>query len=221
MQLRHHWLGTGIDYQQGLEIQQNLVNKVIETIAETNDKDGGQNHLITLEHTPVYTIGRTRDQSSLGGDTVMLPHPVVEINRGGQATYHGPGQVTGYPIINLRDLGKDLHAYIRAIEQALILTCADYGVEAQRREGLTGVWVENRKLASIGVGVRKWVSMHGFAINLTRESLRGFLAITPCGIDDVTMTCLESECSGKVNPEDFAKRCLPHLESTLTQMLVQ
>lgn len=180
-----------------------------------------QNHLLTLEHLPVYTIGRTRDQSSLGQNTSLLPHPVVEINRGGQATYHGPGQLTGYPIIDLHLLGKDLHAYIRALETALIDTCADYGVEAGRREGLTGVWVEDRKLASIGVGVRKWVSMHGFAINLTRESMSGFLAITPCGIDDVSMTCLESECNATVHTEEFALRCVPHLENSLAQMLAK
>ena len=221
MQLQHQWLGSGIDYQQGLEIQQDLVTRVLEANSEGNGERDGQNHLLTVEHAPVYTIGRTPDQSSLGENTSTLPHPVVEINRGGQATYHGPGQLTGYPIVDLRDLGKDLHAYIRALEEALIQTCAEYGVEARHREGLTGVWVENRKLASIGVGVRKWISMHGFAINLSRECLQGFLAITPCGIDDVTMTCLEIECGADINTEQFARRCLPHLEDSLAQMLAK
>ena len=211
MQLRHQWLGADIDYQQGMEIQQSLVTRILEGDPES--------HLLTLEHAPVYTIGRTRDQSSLGANTSLLPHPVVEINRGGQATYHGPGQLTGYPIVDLRNLGKDLHAYIRALEEALIRTCADYGVVAGRRDGLTGVWVENRKLASIGVGVRKWISMHGFAINLSKKSLQGFLSITPCGIDNVSMTCLESECGKAIKVEEFAHLCVPQLEKSLAPML--
>lgn len=212
MQLRHQWLGQNVDYERGLEIQQDHVDRIL----------GGEseNQLLLLEHAPVYTIGRTRDQTSLGNNTALLPHPVVEINRGGQGTYHGPGQLTGYPIVDLRPLGKDLHAYIRALEQALILTCAEYGVVAGRRDGLTGVWVENRKLASIGVGVRKWIAMHGFAINLTRESLQGFLSITPCGIDGVSMTSLESECGNNVDVEEFAHRCSPHLETVLDAMRV-
>lgn len=213
MQLQHQWLGQHVDYQRGLEIQQEHVDQIL--------RDSQSNQLLTLEHSPVYTIGRTRDQTSLGANTALLPHPVVEINRGGQATYHGPGQLTGYPIINLRPLGKDLHAYIRALEEALILTCSEYGVVAGRRDGLTGVWVENRKLASIGVGVRKWITMHGFAINLTKECLQGFLSITPCGIDGVTMTSLESECRNDVDVKEFAHRCAPHLEKVLASMAAE
>lgn len=153
--------------------------------------------ILLLEHQPVYTIGRQRDQSSLRSPA-QLPHPVFETNRGGQATYHGPGQLVGYPILDLTRRNKDLHEHLRLIEEALIQGCADYGVTAARREGMTGVWVEDRKLASIGVGVRKWVSMHGFAINITRESLPPFLAITPCGLDGVTMTCLTSEAGREI-----------------------
>lgn len=210
MQLEHRWLGQGVDFQEGLEIQQSTVQAILD------GKTGDQ--LLSLEHAPVYTIGRTRDQSSLGKNTLMLPHPVIEINRGGQATYHGPGQLVGYPILNLQPLGRDLHAYIRAIEEALIQTCAEYDVVAGRRAGLTGVWVANRKLASIGVGVRKWISMHGFAINITRESLTGFLSITPCGIEGVAMTSLESECGHEVSVEEFAERCAKHLAATLVDL---
>lgn len=210
MHLQLEWLGQDVDYQHGLEIQQSRVQDIL---------DGSRgNQLLLLEHAPVYTIGRTRDQTSLGDNTALLPHPVVEISRGGQGTYHGPGQLIGYPIVDLRPLGKDLHAYIRGLEEALILTCAEYGVRAGRRDGLTGVWVENRKLASIGVGVRKWIAMHGFAINLTRDSLRGFLSITPCGIDGVTMTCLESECGHEVDVQEFAERSAPHLDTVLAAM---
>ncbi len=150
--------------------------------------------LFLLEHEPVYTIGRLRDQSSLRS-SASLPHPVFETNRGGQATYHGPGQLVGYPIFDLNPRGRDLHLHLRLIEDALIAACSDLGVAADRRQGLTGVWVEDRKLASIGVGVRRWISMHGFAINVTRESLPAFLSITPCGLDGVGMTCLAAEVS--------------------------
>ncbi len=210
MHLQLEWLGQDVDYRHGLEIQQSRVQDILDGIRG--------NQLLLLEHAPVYTIGRTRDQTSLGDNTALLPHPVVEISRGGQGTYHGPGQLIGYPIVDLRPLGKDLHAYIRGLEEALILTCAEYGVRAGRRDGLTGVWVENRKLASIGVGVRKWIAMHGFAINLTKDSLRGFLSITPCGIDGVTMTCLESECGSEIDVQEFAKRSAPHLDTVLGAM---
>ena len=101
--------------------------------------------------------------------------------------------------LNLR--GRDLHLHLRLIEDALIAACADLGVAAGRRDGLTGVWVGNRKLASIGVGVRKWISMHGFAINITRDSLPPFLAITPCGLDGVSMTCLAAETEQEITME--------------------
>ena len=212
MLLKQQWLGSGIDYQHGLNMQHELVERIL---SGSND-----NYLLSLEHAPVYTIGRTRDVSSLGDDTSSLPHPVVETNRGGQATYHGPGQLTAYPVVDLRPLGKDLHAYIRAIEEALINTCQLYEVQATRRDGLTGVWVGKRKLASIGVGVKKWISMHGFAINITRESLDGFLPITPCGINDVVMTCLENEAGQNISVEAFAQQCQAYLEKALQQMLV-
>lgn len=212
MQLTHRWLGQDVDFQEGLEIQQQVVQAILD--GESEDQ------FLSLEHAPVYTIGRTRDQSSLGVNTAMLPHPVIEINRGGQATYHGPGQLVGYSILDLKPLGKDLHAYIRAIEDALIRSCSEYGVTASRREGLTGVWVENRKLASIGVGVRKWISMHGFAINITKESLTGFLSITPCGIEGVAMTSLESECGREVSVKEFAKLCAKHLPESLKDLQV-
>jgi len=182
-----------ITHAEGLAMQEHAVDAILA---------GGQGDTIyLLEHEPVYTIGRLRDRSSLR-DPASLPHPVVETNRGGQATYHGPGQLVGYPLFDLTKRGRDLHEHLRHIEDALIRACAVFGIEAGRRDGLTGVWVENRKLASIGVGVRKWVSMHGFAINITRESLPPFFAITPCGIDGVTMGCLETEAGRAVSMEE-------------------
>lgn len=173
-----------VSYADGLAMQENVVAAIL--AGEIGDT------VFLLEHEPVYTIGRLRDQSSLRS-TAALPHPFYETNRGGQATYHGPGQLVGYPILDLNPRGRDLHLHLRLIEDALIAACADLGVTASRRQGLTGVWMEDRKLASIGVGVRKWVSMHGFAINITQESLPPFLAITPCGLDGVSMTCLDKE----------------------------
>jgi len=131
------------------------------------------------------------DQTSLRGAS-HLPHPFFQINRGGQATYHGPGQFMGYPIIDLRNYGQDLHKYLRWIEGLLIEFLDEFEIEAQRREGLTGVWVQERKIASIGVGVRHWITMHGFALNVCGD-LSPFGQITPCGISNVAMTSIEKE----------------------------
>lgn len=188
-------LGTGIAYEAGLRHQNDAVNALL---------DGSRTEtLFLLEHAPVYTIGRLRDQSSLR-DAGALPAPVFETNRGGQATYHGPGQLVGYPILDLRNRQRNLHAHLRGLEDTLIRTCQDFGIEAGRREGLTGVWVGNRKIASIGVGVRKWISMHGFAINITEESLLPFFAITPCGLDGVVMSCVAREAGRPVSVDEFA-----------------
>lgn len=185
-----------IDYEAGLRLQDQHVQAIL--------TGTGGDTILLLEHLPVYTIGRLRDQSSLR-DPASLPFPVHEINRGGQATYHGPGQLVGYPILDLTPRGKDLHEHLRKLEDALIRACHRFGVDAGRRAGLTGVWVENRKLASIGVGVRKWISMHGFAINITAESLPPFFAITPCGIDGVAMSCLATEAGREITVAEAAK----------------
>lgn len=177
------WLGR-VEYAATLALQNRLVAACL--------NGTGRETLLLLEHEGVYTIGRTRDQTSLR-DPATLPHPLFETNRGGQATWHGPGQLVAYPILNLQDHGRDLHRYVRFLEEVVIRTCSELGVSARRRDGLTGVWVENRKLASIGVGVRRWMAMHGLALNVTRESLAAFQHITPCGIQEVEMTCLENE----------------------------
>lgn len=209
MQLDDQWLGSDIPYDEALITQE---AKLLEVLAGSS-----VNTFYQLEHSPVYTIGRTRDQSSLRKPE-LLPHPVVEINRGGQATYHGPGQLVGYPIVDLRPLGRDLHTYIRAIEQALIDTCQGFNIDAQRRDGLTGVWVENRKLASIGVGVRKWIGMHGFAINITKSSLKGFLSITPCGLDGVKVTCVAHEAKREISVREFAYGVSQHMLKRLSEL---
>ncbi|HVF71429.1 MAG TPA: lipoyl(octanoyl) transferase LipB [Chthoniobacterales bacterium] len=177
------WLGR-VPFADALARQEKLV-------AEKRADDSLGDELLLLEHDPVYTIGRTPDQSSLRGAD-HLPYPLFPINRGGQATYHGPGQLIGYPIIDLRRCGQDLHRYLRWVEVLLVETLGQLDLEAKTRPGLTGVWVENRKIASIGVGVRHWITMHGFALNVCGD-LVPFEQIVPCGISDVTMTSIEKE----------------------------
>jgi lipoyl(octanoyl) transferase len=190
--LQSRWLGR-LAYQPALDLQEK--NVAARASGEIPDQ------LLLLEHDPVYTIGRQRDRSSLG--PAALPHPVVEINRGGQATFHGPGQLVGYFIFDLQKLTPDLHLFLRWIEEGLITLLQDYGLAAQRREGLTGVWVEDRKIASIGVGVRKWITMHGFGLNVGSD-LSGYEAITPCGIAGVTMTSLSRELGREISVEEAA-----------------
>jgi lipoyl(octanoyl) transferase len=188
------WLGR-ISYEAALEIQESLVQEKI--------NGAPSNHLLLLEHEPVYTMGRNRDESSLR-EEAALPHPVHRTNRGGQATYHGPGQLVGYPILDLNDYGRDLHRYLRFLEEVIIGVLNAYQVRGCRRDGLTGVWVEDRKIASIGVGVRKWISMHGFALNVARD-LPGFAAIVPCGIQGVAITSLSQEAGKDLNTQEIAE----------------
>jgi lipoyl(octanoyl) transferase len=194
--LHVRWLGR-MEFARALALQEEIVVK--------KRGDGSvEDQLLLLEHEPVYTIGRTPDQSSLsvtgrirGGElgAVHLPHPFFAINRGGQATYHGPGQLMGYPIIDLRGFGQDVHKYLRWLEQLLIDLLAEYGIASSRRESLTGVWIGDRKIASIGVGVRHWITMHGFALNVSGD-LSPFDHIVPCGINNVVMTSMEKETGG-------------------------
>lgn len=196
------WLGT-IAYPDGLALQNDLVEqRRAGLIGDT---------VLLLEHEPVYTIGRTRDRSSLR-DPENLPYPVFETNRGGQATFHGPGQLVGYFIVDLNEYGRDLHVYLRQIESLLIDFASGFGIGAGRRDGLTGVWVGSRKLASIGVGVRKWVSMHGFGLNISSD-LSGYEAITPCGISDVTMTSLSTESRREITVAEAARAIEPVIRS--------
>lgn len=188
------WLGR-VSYEEGLELQESLHSAKVAG-------DPG-NHLLLLEHEPVYTMGRSRDESSLREESI-LPHPVHRTNRGGQATYHGPGQLVGYPVLDLSLFGRDLHDYLRFLEEVLIILLSRHGIAGGRREGKTGVWVGERKIASLGVGVRKWISMHGFAINICGD-LSAFNHITPCGLPGVTMTSLEAEGAKNVSVESCAE----------------
>ena len=187
---RIEWLGR-LAYGPALALQEKSV--AAHAAGEMEDT------IFLLEHEPVYTIGRKRDRSSLGG--AALPHPVEEINRGGQATFHGPGQLVGYFIFDLQKLTPDLHVFLRWIEEGIIDLLDGFGLGAQRREGLTGVWIDDRKIASIGVGVRKWITMHGFGLNVGSD-LSGFESITPCGIQGVTMTSLSRELGREISIEE-------------------
>jgi lipoyl(octanoyl) transferase len=192
--LQTRWLGR-VNYAEGLVLQDEIVTQKRgdPTIADT---------ILFLEHDAVYTIGRTPDQASLRGAS-HLPHPLFQTNRGGQATYHGPGQLMGYPIIDLSRCGQDLHKYLRWIEDLLIEFLTGFELRATRRAGLTGVWIEDRKIASIGVGVRHWITMHGFALNICGD-LAPFGQITPCGLANVTMTSLEKETGQNVTVAEAA-----------------
>jgi lipoyl(octanoyl) transferase len=202
--LHVRWLGR-VDFAHALALQEEIVAR------KRNDRSS-EDELLLLEHEAVYTIGRTPDQSSLSATgrirrgevgAAHLPHPLFAINRGGQATYHGPGQLMGYPIIDLRRCGQDLHKYLRWLERLLIELLAGYGITASRRESLTGVWIGDRKVASIGVGVRHWVTMHGFALNVCGD-LSPFDQIVPCGINNVTMTSMEKETDRAFSVADVA-----------------
>ncbi len=192
--LKFQDLGAGLDFQKTWDLQEDLVQRRRDQ--EIDDT------ILLLEHSPVYTIGRTRDKTSLEVNQ-HLPHPVVEINRGGQGTYHGPGQLVGYAILDLADRKKDLHLHLRNLEEAIIMSLRNLGITASRRDGLTGVWVGDRKIASLGVGVRSWVTLHGFALNVQAISLPPFQMITPCGIAGVSMTSIENEIHRPISMEEI------------------
>ena len=205
------WLDR-IEFADALTLQEELVAR------KQNDHSLGD-ELLLLEHEPVYTIGRTPDQSSLRGAT-HLPYPLFPINRGGQATYHGPGQLIGYPIIDLRRCGQDLHRYLRWIEDLLVELLSTYDIAATTRSGLTGVWIDERKIASIGVGVRHWISMHGFALNVCGD-LSPFDRIRPCGIANVTMTSMEKELSRSVSLMDVADSVTQVAQRRITDLRLE
>jgi len=197
------WLGR-IDYQVGLRIQEKRLENCL---------NHGEESVILLEHEPVYTIGRLPDKSSLLV-VERLPYPWFETNRGGQATYHGPGQLVVYPILDLRARGRDLHCYLRKLEDLVIDLLNEFGIKGTRVEGKTGVWVDDRKIASIGVGVRRWVTMHGFALNVASD-LSGFLNIIPCGLSGVKMTSVSMELRNEVPLETIREKMAPYLHRYL------
>jgi len=158
--------------------------------------------VILVEHPPVFTIGRQASpgQTSSGlfafaDEDEWARRSLVVVERGGGITFHGPGQLVGYPILDLKSRGRDLHRFLRDLEEVLIRTLRDFSLDAQRRPGLTGVWVGQKKIASIGIAVRHWVSYHGFALNVSVD-LRYFRMIRPCGLDGTVITSM-SELLGR------------------------
>jgi len=175
-------------YADALELQRSVAR---DRIAGTIEQDV----LLVVEHDPVITLGRSSKAINLVAARDVLAQRGIElfdVERGGDATFHGPGQLVGYPIVDLKRHRLDLHWFLRQVEEALIRTLASYSVPAERRTGYTGVWTRGRKIASIGLHARDWVTWHGFALNVTTD-LSGFDLIVPCGIDGVTMTSIERE----------------------------
>ena len=200
-----------VPYDEALAWQRRLARERIDGVRD-------EDLLLLLEHEPVVTLGRgARDGNLVAAPELLAAAGIAtaEVERGGDVTYHGPGQLVGYPILDLTRWRQDLHWYLRQVEEALIQALDSLGVEGFRVAGYTGVWVGDpaaaesaadraagraRKIASIGVHVSRWVTWHGFALNVTREPLEKFGLIVPCGIPDVRMTCLEQEGA----PHDFA-----------------
>lgn len=185
-------LGT-VEYRAALELQDALVQ------ARQEERIGDV--LLMLEHPHVYTLGRGASERFLLAPPRDVP--IYRVSRGGQVTYHGPGQLVGYPILKLEGAARDVHGYLRSLELTLIDALAQCGIAAGRREKLTGVWVGTRKIASLGVGIRRWTTLHGFALNVA-TNLRYFDAIVPCGIEGCEMTSIAVEGRSDVSVDGFA-----------------
>lgn len=187
-----------IDYKEAWDLQY----KIHTSRVRGNVKD----HFLLLEHPNTYTLGKTADKSNLIGNEEYLKEKnisVYDIDRGGDITYHGPGQIVGYPIINLNDWKQDTHKYLRALEEIIIRVCLEFGLIGRRDPEYTGVWIEDRKIAAIGIKVSRWVTMHGFAFNINTD-LSLFNGIIPCGISDKAVTSLSKE-TNKTVEIDFVK----------------
>ncbi len=206
-----------VDY----ETSQDLQTQTLESLS----RGLGPERIFLLEHPHVFTVGRRghRSKFKVRSSKFELPRveiegektiPTVHVARGGHITYHGPGQLVGYPILDLRQRARDLHLYLRNLEECLIRTVRDFGLSAFRREGLTGIWTDAGKLASIGIGVRKWITMHGFALNVATD-LSYFEDIDPCGIPGCSVTSMAQLLNRKVRIEEVAPVLCSHLRQVL------
>lgn len=198
-----------IRYADGLDLQAKLVaDRQAGTIPDT---------LLLLEHDPVFTLGRNAKKENVLLDEASLRSrgfDVFESGRGGDVTYHGPGQVVGYPIVDLSPDRRDVHRYVRDIEEVMIRCCAEYAIEAGRVEGLTGTWVGNDKIGAIGVRISRWVTSHGFALNVTTD-LSAFDLIVPCGIRGRGVTSLDLQLGRVVPLDEVMDRLTVHLAAVL------
>ncbi len=223
-----------IDYAEAWELQEKLFNEVVDRklfnrTASENDKVPQQHFLLFCEHPHVYTLGRSGDEKNLIVSEKDLPKihaTFYRNNRGGDITYHGPGQIVGYPILDLDLFFTDIHKYLRFLEEAIILTLKDYGINAGRIPGCTGVWIDEnepkraRKICAFGVRCSRWVTMHGFAFNVN-TNLDYFNNIIPCGIRDKSVTSLEKELGRKVDINEVKQKLKGHLCNIFSMSLVQ
>ena len=189
-----------IDYQEAWDLQKDILNLRVDE--KVNDI------LFLLEHPHTYTLGKVADKKNLIGSEDYLHEnkiSVFDIDRGGDITYHGPGQIVGYPIIDLKKWKQDTHKYLRSLEEVIIKTCGDYGLKAIRDPKYTGVWIEDRKIAAIGIKVSHWVTMHGFAFNVNTD-LDFFSGIIPCGITDKGVTSLKNELGRTIDISEVKEK---------------
>lgn len=198
-------------------IQQRLIDEKLKRRKEQKlYKPGEESNdvLLFVEHPHVYTLGKSGDKAHMlkgMAELADIDAQFIEIDRGGDITYHGPGQVVGYPILDLDRHFTDIHKYLRRLEEVIIRTCADYGIEAGRIEGLTGVWVGEQKICAMGIRCSRWVTMHGFAFNVNTD-LSYFDHIVPCGISDKEVTSLEELKGEKINVDTAKEHLLRHFE---------
>ncbi len=211
-----------IDYKEAWDFQEKLFKANVDAKIENRRADKviteTTNHLIFCEHPHVYTLGKSGDESNLLLSENLLKQKgatYYKINRGGDITYHGPGQIVGYPILDLDKFFTDIHKYLRFLEEMIILTLAEYGIEAGRYEGFTGVWLDAsdpakaRKISAMGVRSSRWVTMHGFAFNINTD-LDYFNNIVPCGIIDKQVTSLQKELNRKVDVNEVKEKLQKH-----------
>ena len=209
-----------LDYKQAWELQESYFNAVSAVKLGNRDIAEEQqtptsNHLILCEHPHVYTLGKSGEvEHLLVNETELaeLNATFYKINRGGDITYHGPGQLVGYPILDLDNFYTDIHRYLREIEETIILLLADYGIVGGRSAGFTGVWIEDRKICAIGVRTSRWITMHGFAFNVNAD-LSYFSHIVPCGIEDKAVTSLAKELGYEVPMDEVIAKWLVHFQS--------
>ena len=209
-----------LDYQEAWDYQEVLFDKSVSTKLESK-KNGlpvsPDNYFLYVEHPHVYTLGKSGSLDNLLLDEDGLKNKEAtfyKINRGGDITYHGPGQLVGYPILDLDQFKPDIHLYLRNIEEAVIRLCADYGIKGERFEKYTGVWIDpgtpqERKICAIGVKTSRWVSMHGFALNVN-TNLEYFGNIVPCGIVDKDVTSIQRELGRKIDISEVKEKLKAH-----------
>ncbi|MGB3592269.1 MAG: lipoyl(octanoyl) transferase LipB [Nonlabens sp.] len=218
------------DYKVVWDYQESLFKSIIQDKIKNRRENAGlitQNHLLLVEHDHVYTLGKSGDLENLLANQKQLDSinaTFYKINRGGDITYHGPGQITGYPILDLENFFTDIHKYLRLLEEVFVAILADYDLRGERSPGETGVWLDvgtpfARKICALGVRASRWVTMHGFAFNVNTD-LGYFDHIIPCGIKDKSVTSLEAELGRTVNPQEIKEKIKAYFTAQFGAILV-